>query len=144
MVSTSSRREAAADVAVQSVGTPIRGLALQGYAFGTDLTGRLLLSNDGDQPATVQVGVRTFARADRGSESVTVAPGSTATVELPDDGSGFVTVRTDSPAVYAGVVLSQPSGPVAGLATAALGSSVAGAAGLQVSMDPRTGTGRDH
>lgn len=144
MVSTSSRSEAAADVAVQSVGTPIRGLALLGYAFGPDLTGRLLLSNNGDQPATVQFGARTFEQADRGSESVTVAPGSTATVELPDDRSGFVTVRSDNPAVYAGIVLSQPSGPVAGLATAALASSAAGASDLQVSMDPRTGTGRDH
>lgn len=140
LVSTSARRDAAADVAVQSPAAPIRGLGLHGYAFGTDLDGRLVVSNAGDQPATVEVDVRTFDLAEQPVDPLTLAPGTTAVVDLPDASSGFVAVRTESPAVYAGVVLSQPSGPVAGLATGAVVSAVAGAAGSQVSMDPRVGT----
>lgn len=139
IVSTSDRGDAAPDVAVQPVATPVRGRGLLPYAFASGVTAQLVISNNGSEPASVQTTARTFGFEVAGEDEVTVEPGATSTVDLPDEASGFVEVRTDAAEVYAGVVLSTPSGDVAGLATGVVASAAAADPGGQVTMDPRTG-----
>ena len=83
----------------------------------------------------------TFAPKARDDQELSLQPGATATVDLPDDADGYVLLRTDSTAVYAGVSLAQTSGSVAGLATAPVVSSAGVTAGGTVVFDPHAGTG---
>ncbi|MGI8768582.1 MAG: hypothetical protein ACR2I1_05670, partial [Propionibacteriaceae bacterium] len=73
------------------------------------------------------------------TKDVSVDPGSTATVDLPAGKGGYLTVRTSATQLFAGITLSQPDGPVAGLTTAAVTSSLVNSAASRSTMDPSVG-----
>lgn len=139
VTSTLTRKGAAADVATQSAAEPIRGVAIAPYAARKDLTGQLVLSNTGTDPAAATVTATDFDGGGLLTKDVSVDPGSTATVDLPAGKGGHLTVRTSATQLFAGITLSQPDGPVAGLTTAAVTSSLVNSAASRSTMDPSVG-----
>ncbi len=139
VAATSSRSKAAADVAIHPAATPIRGTAAAGYAFSASSDGQLVLSNAGSGAAQVQVAAVDSTGRSRLQRTVRVDGRSTARLDLPARTDGSVVLRTDAAQVYAGVVLSQSSGSVAGLAGQPVVSNPAARQSGHAELDPTTG-----
>jgi hypothetical protein len=123
VISTSRRRGAATDLAVQSAAVPLVGTGVSALATSNVFDGELIVSNfaDADVPLTFEVLSYDGARLRTGE--IFLGPNSTATRRLNSNESSYVVVKVpDGSSVVAGVVLSQPERQVAGLATIPLGS----------------------
>jgi hypothetical protein len=123
VISTSRRRGAAIDLAVQSAAVPLVGTGVSALATSNIFDGELIVSNfaDADVPLTFEVLSYDGVRLRTGD--IFLGPNSTATRRLNSNESSYVVVKVpDGSSVVAGLVLTQPERQVAGLATIPLGS----------------------
>ena len=123
VISTSRRPGAAIDLAVQSAAVPLVGTGVSALATSNVFDGELIVSNfaDADVPLTFELLSYDGVRLRMGE--IFLGPNSTATRRLNSNESSYVVVKVpDGSSVMAGLVLTQPEGQVAGLATIPLGS----------------------
>lgn len=139
MVSTATRKGAAADVAVQPSTPSIRGVGLAPYGVVSGVQNQVVVSNAGAASATVRVRASSFDAKPLVDKQVTLGPGATATVDLPGDAAGFVSVETTSDQVYAGVTHAATGGKVASLATSPVLSALGRRVQAHARMDATSG-----
>lgn len=135
--STSSRRSASPDIAVQPAAGPLRAAGLSPFAVATGASSIVSLTNAGRSQVTVPIQLVGYDAKVVFEDKLTLAPGTTSTKKLSAAGSAYLVA--DPPAgssVYGGIVVSQDSGKVAGLATSPLLSPNLSAAAPEVTPDP--------
>jgi hypothetical protein len=140
VIATSRRPGAADDVALQSAVSPLVRVGVSATATTDAGDSELILSNTGDTDASVTFEVSSYEGVTLRTDEVLLAAGSTATRRLNSPAPSYVVVSVpNGSAVIGGIVLTQPDGDVAGLATLPLTSpDVAGRAPRSVS-DPSVG-----
>jgi hypothetical protein len=140
VVSTSRRTAAQEDLAVQSAAAPLVRTGVSAVATTNVASSELILSNSGTEDTPVSFEVISYAGVSLRTEDVLLGPDGTATRRLESPDAGYVVVRVpDGSAVVGTVVLTQPTGDIAGLATLPLTSpDVASRAPLTV-FDPSVG-----
>ena len=140
VISTSRRVGAADDLALQSAVSPLVRLGVSATATTDAADSELILSNTGDTDASVTFEVLSYDGVTLRTDEVLLAAGSTATRRLNSPAPSYVVVSVpDGSSIIGGVVLTQPEGDTAGLATLPLTSpDVAGRAPDSVS-DPSVG-----
>lgn len=140
VISTSRRSGAQEDLAVQSAAAPLVRTGVSAVATTGAGSSELILSSSGTEDTPVSFEVISNAGVSLRTEDVLLGPDGTATRRLESLEAGYVVVRVpDGSAVVGTVVLTQPSGNIAGLATLPLTSpDVASRAPVTV-PDPSVG-----
>jgi len=140
VISSSDRGGAQPDIAVQSGATPLVRTGVS--ALGTTRSGdsELVLSNIGTRDTPVSFDVLSFDGVVLRSDDVLLGPDSTATRRLTSTAPSYVVVRVpDASSIVGGVVLTQPEGKVAGLATVPLTSPDVASRAPRTVLDPSVG-----
>ncbi len=140
VTSASARTGAVADFAVQSAAAPLVRSGVSALATVTGAQAELVLSNGGDTDAPVSFEVFSFDGVSLRADDVLLTPGSTATRRLTSPAPSYVVLTVpDGSAVVGGVVLTQPDGDVAGLATLPLTSPDLASRAPATQWDPAAG-----
>ena len=140
VVSSSRRGGAQADLAIQSATVPLARTGISALATTSAGEGELLLSNPGTTDAAVSFEVLSFDGVVLRTDDVLLGPDSTATRRLTSSPPSYVVVRVpDESVVVGGVVLTQPEGEVAGLATLPLTSPDVASRAPRTEVDPGVG-----
>ena len=140
VVSSSRREGAQADLAVQSGALPLVRTGVSALATTRAGDGELVLSNTGTTDAAVSFEVLSYDGVVLGTDDVLLGPDSTATRRLSAPPPSYVVVRVpNGSAVVGGVVLTQPEGKVAGLATVPLTSPDVASRAPATQVDPAVG-----
>jgi hypothetical protein len=140
VISTSQRTAAQPDLAVQSAAAPLvrTGVSALGTADGVDA--ELSLSNGGGDDTPVTFEILSLQGVLLRSDDVLLTPGTTATRRLTSPAPSYVVVRVPAgSAVVGGVVLTQPDGDIAGLATIPLTSPDLASRAPSTRPDPAVG-----
>jgi Family of unknown function (DUF5719) len=123
VISTSRRGGTGIDLAVQSAATPLIRSGVSAVATSNIAESELIVSNSGDGDTQISFEVVSFEGVRLRSAGVVLAPNSTATRRLNSPAPAYVVVKVpDGSSVVGGVVLTQPTRDVAGLATIPLSS----------------------
>jgi hypothetical protein len=141
VISSSQRPAAQDDIAIQSAAAPLVGAGVSAVATSDIADSDLIISNGTDADTQVSFEVFSHEGVSLRHDDVFLSANSTSTRRLTSPAPSYVVVRVpDGSGIYASVVLAQPEGSVAGLATSPLTSpDVAGRAPAVV---PDTGVGR--
>lgn len=140
VISSSERRDAQPDLAVQSAAAPLIRSGVSAVAAVPAGAGELVLSNVGTTDAALSLEVLSLAGVVLQTDDVLVGPDMSATRRLTAPAPAYVVVRVpDGAAVTGGVVLTQPEGPVAGLATIPLTSPDVASRAPRTEDDPSVG-----
>jgi hypothetical protein len=125
VISTSQRRGAATDLAVQSAAVPLIATGVSALATSNIASSELIVSNAGDADAQVTFEVVSYDGVTLRTADLLLGPNSTATRRLNSPAPSYVMVKVpDGSSVVGGLVLTQPNRrEVAGLATIPLGSA---------------------
>lgn len=103
------------DVATLVSATPVSGAAVLPIASGADVSGRVVVSNAGAEPATAEVVLRDRSGKEVTRSTVELAAGASAGVAVKKDGL-WAEVITDAERIHAAVVLTSTRDDIAGLA----------------------------
>jgi hypothetical protein len=120
VISTSQRRGAATDLAIQSAAVPLIGSGVSALATSTSAESELIVSNAGDADAQITFQVINYDGVTLRTGEMLLGANSTATRRLnsPAPYSYVVVKVPDGSSVLGGVVLTQPDRrEVSGLAT---------------------------
>lgn len=118
VVSSSRRIGAGSDLAVQSAAAPLIRTGVSALATTDAGASELMVSNGGDTDAPLTFDVLSYDGVTLRTDEVLVAAHSTATRRLNSPAPSYLVVTVpDRSAVVGGLVLTQPDGDVAGLAT---------------------------
>lgn len=140
VISSSRRRDAQADLAVQSAAVPLVRSGVSAVAAVPAGEGELVLSNVGATEAALSLEVLSLAGVVVKTDDVLLGPDSSATRLLTAPAPAYVVVRVpEGAAVIGGVVLTQPVGPVAGLTTIPLTSPDVASRAPRTEPDPSVG-----
>lgn len=138
--SGSSRDEALPDISFQSATSALLGSGMSAVATVEGVDTDVVLSNSGETEAQVEVEAFSMEGVSLETESVLLTAGATATRRLTAPAPSYLVVRVpDGSAVHGGVVLTQPDGDVAGLATIALTSPDIASRAPEASSNPSVG-----
>ena len=138
VISTSERESAQPDLSVQSAAGPLIRTGVSALAT-TRAAGdsELILSNSGTVDTQVSFEVLSYAGVILRSDNVLIGPDGTATRRLSSPAPSYVVVRVpDGSSVVGTVVLTQPEGDIAGLATIPLVSPDVASRAPQTRPDP--------
>jgi hypothetical protein len=123
VISSSRRSGAQADIAIQSAAIPLVGSGVSAVATTDVADSDLILSNGTEADATVSFEVLSYEGVLLRQDEVFLSANSTATRRLNSPAPSYVVVKVPpGSGIYGGVVLAQPEGSVAGLATIPLTS----------------------
>jgi hypothetical protein len=140
VISSSDRDGAEADLAVQSAAVPLVRTGVSALATTESLASQLVLSNTGAEDTSVSFEVISFDGVQLRSDDVLLGPDSTATRRLTSTPPSYVVVRVpDGSSIVGGVVLTQPEGKVASLATVPLTSPDVASRAPRTQLDPAVG-----
>jgi hypothetical protein len=140
VVSTSRRTAAQEDLAVQSAAAPLVRTGVSAIATTDAGASELVLSNSGTEDTPVSFEVLSNAGVSLRTEDVLLGPDGTATRRLESPEAGYLVVRVpDGSAVVGTVVLTQPTGDIAGLATIPLTSPDVASRAPATIADPSVG-----
>ncbi len=140
VVSSSTRVSAAADMAVQPAAPVLVRHGASAVATIGDVASQLVLSNPGASAAPVTLEVISYEGVRLHTDDVLLAPGASATRRLTSAAPSHLVVTVpDGSSVIGGLVLTQPEGPVAGLATLPLVSPDVASRAPTVVADPAAG-----
>ncbi|OYO20823.1 hypothetical protein CGZ93_11370 [Enemella dayhoffiae] len=139
--SRSSDVSAESDLAVQPAAAELTGTSLAAVAVDRGVTGAVVVSNTGTRDANVPMKVVDATGRELMSVELPVAAGRSNLWEIKQvDVPAAVQIRTPRDAqLYAGVVLTSGSGPVAGLASAPFSVPEQTTAGVDPVHDPGVG-----
>ncbi len=140
VIATSQRSGATSDLALQSAVSPLVRIGVSAIATSSGAASELILSNPGDTDVQVKFEVLSYDGVSLRTDEVLLTALSTATRRLSSPAPSYVVVTVpDGSSIIGGVVLTEPDGPVAGLATLPLTSpDVAGRAPRSI-PDPSVG-----
>ena len=140
VLSTNQRDGASADLAVQSAAAPLIRTGVSALATTSAGDAELVLSNAADTDAQVSFEVLTLDGVVIRADDVLLAANSTATRRLTSTPPSYLVVRVpDGSAVVGDVVLTQPDGDAAGLATIPLTSPDLASQAPSAVPDPAAG-----
>jgi hypothetical protein len=140
VVSSSKRDGAQTDLAVQSAVGPLVRTGVSALATTRSGDSELVLSNTGTKDASVSFEVLSFDGVVLRTDDVLLGPDTTATRRLTSAPPSYVVVRVpDASSVVGGVVLAEPEGNVAGLATIPLTSPDVASRAPRTQLDPSVG-----
>lgn len=140
VTSTSSRRGAQVDIAVQSASPALVRTGVSAIATSDGTDSELVLSNGGDTDAQVRFDVLSYDGVVLRTDSVLIAADGSATRRLASPAPSYVVVHVpDGSSVVGGVVLTRGEGAVAGLSTIPLTSPDVASRAPRVEMDPAAG-----
>ena len=140
VISSSRRAGAQADIAIQSAAIPLVGSGVSAVATTDVADTDLILSNGTDADARVSFEVLSYEGVLLRQDEVFLSANSTATRRLNSPAPSYVVVKVPpGSGIYGGVVLAQPEGSVAGLATAQLASPYVAGRAPVVLADPAVG-----
>jgi len=140
LLSRSSRESATPDVAVQPAAEPMSSTGLVAVATTNLADSELVLSNDGDTEVSASMEVLSYDGVTLRRDDILLSPGSTSTRALNSPAPAYLVIRARGAShVYGGVVLSQPEGEQAGLATVGVGSADVASRAPKVVSDPSVG-----
>jgi hypothetical protein len=124
VISTSQRRGAATDLAIQSAAAPLIGSGVSALATSNIADCELVVSNAGEADAQITFELISYDGVTLRTGDMLVGPNSTATRRLNSHTRSYVVVKVPSgSSVFGGVVLTQPDRrEVSGLATIPLSS----------------------
>jgi hypothetical protein len=122
-VTSTSRRGAGSDLAIQSAAVPLIRSGVSAVATSDVADSELIVSNSGDNDVQLSFEVLSYEGVRLRTDDVVLGPNSTATRRLNSPAPSYLVVRVpDDSSIVGGVVLTQPDRDVAGLATIPLGS----------------------
>ena len=137
VISTNERASAQPDLAVQSAAGPLIRTGVSALATTRAGDSELILSNSGTEDTQVSFEVLSYAGVSLRTEDVLLGPDGTATRRLTSPAPSYVVVRVpDGSSVVGTVVLTQPEGDIAGLATVPLVSPDVASRAPQTIPDP--------
>jgi hypothetical protein len=140
VVSSSDRDGAQPDIAVQSGAGPLVRTGVSALATTRSGDSELVLSNTGTKDTSVSLEVLSFDGVALRTDDVLLGPDSTATRRLTSTPPSYLVVRVpDGSSVVGGVVLVQPEGNMAGLATIPLTSPDVASRAPRTELDPSVG-----
>ncbi len=140
VVSASDRDSAGPDLAVQSAALPLVRTGVSALATTNSAEAELTLSNGGDTDAPVTFEVLSYDGVTLRTDDVLIAAHSTATRRLNSPAPSYLVVQVpDGSEVVGGIVLTQPDGDVAGLATIPLTSPDLASRAPTTTWDPSAG-----
>ena len=140
VISTSRRAAAQADLAIQSATGPLVRTGVSAVATTGSTTSELILSNSGAADTQVSFELLSYAGVSLRTEDVLLGPDGTATRRLESTDPAYLVVRVpDGSAVVGTVVLTQPVGGIAGLATLPLTSPDVASRAPSTIIDPSVG-----
>ena len=124
VISTSQRRGAATDLAIQSAAVPLIGSGVSALATSNSAESELIVSNAGEADAQLTFEVISYDGVTLRTGDMLLGANSTATRRLNSPAPSYVVVKVpDGSSVFGGVVLTQPDRrEVSGLATIPLSS----------------------
>jgi hypothetical protein len=124
VISTSQRRGAATDLAIQSAAVPLIGSGVSALATSDSAESELIVSNAGEADAQITFEVISHDGVTLRTGDMLLGANSTATRRLNSPAPSYVVVKVpDGSSVFGGVVLTQPDRrEVSGLATIPLSS----------------------
>jgi hypothetical protein len=124
VISTSQRRGAATDLAIQSAAVPLVGSGVSALATSNSAESELIVSNAGEADAQITFEVISYDGVTLRTGDMLLGANSTATRRLNSPAPSYVVVKVpDGSSVFGGVVLTQPDRrEVSGLATIPLSS----------------------
>jgi hypothetical protein len=118
VISSSQRSGAGGDLAVQSATVPLIGTGVSAIASSNIADGELVVSNSGDGDVQFNFEVFSYDGVKLRTVDIVLGPNSTATRRLNSPAPSYLVVKVpDASSVVGAVVLAQPEGNVAGLAT---------------------------
>jgi hypothetical protein len=140
VVSRSSRESATPDLAVQPAAPAMLSTGLVAVAT-TDLgDSELVLSNDTEVETTASIEVLSYDGVTLRRDDIYLGPNSTSTRRLNSPAPSYLVVRAPTATgVYGGVVLTQPDGDSAGLATMGVSSPDVASRAPKTRLDPSVG-----
>jgi hypothetical protein len=140
VISSSRRSGAQGDIAIQSAAVPLVGAGVSAIAT-TDLADTdLVISNGTDADTQLSFEVLSYEGVLLRHDDVFLSGNSTATRRLNSPAPSYLVVRVPAGSgVYGGVVLAQPEGSVAGLATSPLTSPDVASRAPDVVLDTNVG-----
>lgn len=127
------------DFAVSVTSGPIAPVASLPVAAGTGAAMKIVVSNAGDEDATVTVAFTNAAGDEVSSTDVDVVAGGTVEVSAPAATALRTIVRSEAPSIHAAVVVTQTLGRVRGIATAPF-TGAPGTSGESATHDPQVHT----
>ena len=137
VISTSERASAQPDLAVQSAAGPLIRTGVSALATTRAGDSELILSNSGTVDTQVSFEVLSYDGVSLRTDDVLLGPDGTATRRLTSPAPSYVVVRVpDGSSVVGTVVLTQPEGDIAGLATVPLVSPDVASRAPQTRLDP--------
>ena len=123
VISSSRRSGAQGDIAIQSAAVPLVGSGVSAVATTDVADTNLILSNGTEADTQVSFEVFSYEGVLLRQDEVFLSANSTATRRLNSPAPSYVVVKVPpGSGIYGGVVLAQPEGSVAGLATSPLTS----------------------
>jgi hypothetical protein len=124
VISTSQRRGAATDLAIQSAAVPLIGSGVSALATSNSAESELIVSNAGEADAQITFEVISYDGVTLRTGDLLLGANSTATRRLNSPAPSYVVVKVpDGSSVFGGLVLTQPDRrEVFGLATIPLSS----------------------
>jgi len=124
VISTSQRRGAATDLAIQPAAVPLIGSGVSALATSNIAESELVVSNAGEADAQITFELISYDGVTLRTGDMLLGPNSTATRRLDSPTRSYVVVKVPSvSSVFGGLVLTQPDRrEVSGLATIPLSS----------------------
>lgn len=145
VISTSTRTDAKPDLAIQPAAAPVvqssvAAIALVEQGLSDQIESSIVLTNTGGEELAVGLELINYDGVALREDTVILGPNMTDTRQLTQAGAGYLVISAPvgSP-VYAGLVLSQPTGKVAGLTTSLLVSPDLASRAPRATMDPSVG-----
>jgi hypothetical protein len=140
VVSGSQRTGAVTDLAVQSAAVPLVHTGVAAFATVGSTDADLILSNGSDDDAATSFQVLNYDGVVVRTDEVLVAARSTATRRITSSPPTYLVLQVpDGSSVVGGLVLTQPEGDVAGLATLPLTSPDLASRAPRTVLDPSVG-----
>lgn len=140
VISGSERSGAQPDIAVQSAAAQLVRTGVSALAVARAGHSELVLSNAGPNDAAVSFEVLSYDGVVLRTDDVLLGPDSTATRRLTSTAPSYLVVTVpDGSGVVGGVVLTQPDGDVAGLASIPLTSPDVASRAPRTELDPSVG-----
>jgi hypothetical protein len=140
VLSTSRRPDGQPDIAVQSAQAPLIRTGVSALATTDGADSDLVFANSADLDTMISFEVVSFAGVTLRRDEVLVTANGTATRRLNSPTPSYLVVRVpDGSAIFAGIVLSQPEGALAGLSTLAVTSPDVASRAPAAVPDPTVG-----
>jgi len=140
VLSTSRRSDGQPDIAVQTAQAPLVGTGVSALATTDGADSDLVFGNSADVDTMISFEVVSFAGVTLRRDDVLVTANGTATRRLNTPTPSYLVVRVpDASAIFAGIVLSQPEGALAGLSTVAVTSPDVASRAPHAVPDPAVG-----